>query len=83
MAPHTNYQPSDTTSEVRLRKANVSAEDVDSETLEIGKHLASGKPPRHVSAIRHCVSSAQLVSHSELVWNLVLYIDVLVNIIHL
>ncbi|XP_058073277.1 probable protein phosphatase 2C 27 isoform X2 [Magnolia sinica] len=40
--------------------------DENSEALESLKQMNTGKPPRHLSVIRHCISSAQLVAEDEL-----------------
>ncbi|KAK4751485.1 hypothetical protein SAY87_004967 [Trapa incisa] len=36
------------------------------ESLANVKHLTSGKPPRHHSAVQHCVTSARLLSGTDL-----------------
>lgn len=38
-----------------------------SETVESIKVVNTGKPPRHLPPIRHCMSSAQLPSAADLV----------------
>lgn len=39
----------------------------DPETPEDMKELNAGKPPRHLSVIRHCVSTAHFVDSTDLV----------------
>lgn len=49
-------------------KAHVSAmEEENSNNLENLKQLTNGKPPRHLSGMRHCISSARLVEATDLV----------------
>ncbi|KAF8406724.1 hypothetical protein HHK36_008816 [Tetracentron sinense] len=67
MAAETNYSPPYTALDCRYSKDNVSAmEDQNSETLENLKQLKIGKPPRHLSVMRHCMSSVPLVAATEL-----------------
>ncbi|CAM8895093.1 unnamed protein product [Rhodiola kirilowii] len=42
------------------------AEDSDSGTVGCRKNVSYGKPPRHLSTIRHCISYAQLAASSDL-----------------
>lgn len=43
------------------------ADESDSGTIGSRKNGSSGKPPRHLSTIRHCISYAQLAASSDLV----------------
>ncbi|KAL9670445.1 hypothetical protein QQ045_007997 [Rhodiola kirilowii] len=48
-------------------KENVTtAEDSDSGTVGRRKNVSYGKPPRHLSTIRHCISYVQLAASSDL-----------------
>ncbi|XP_048336604.2 probable protein phosphatase 2C 27 isoform X1 [Ziziphus jujuba] len=66
MAAGTDYPPSLSMLDGSYRKGNVTVvKDEKSETFEIMKQPNVGKPPRHISGIRHCVSSAQLAPATE------------------
>lgn len=68
MAAGTDYPPSLSILDGSYRKGNVTVvRDEKSETFEIMKQPNVGKPPRHISGIRHCVSSAQLAPATEVV----------------
>ncbi|KAH7518246.1 hypothetical protein FEM48_Zijuj09G0151000 [Ziziphus jujuba var. spinosa] len=66
MAAGTDYPPSLSMLDGSYRKGNVTVvKDEKSESFEIMKQPNVGKPPRHISGIRHCVSSAQLAPATE------------------
>lgn len=67
MSAGTDYTPPLSIVDGSYRKVNVTVmKDDKSETEEILKEPPSiGKPPRHVSGIRHSVSSAQLTHATE------------------
>ena len=46
-------------------KDNVS--DMENENLDNVKQVILGKPPRHLSVMHHCVSSARLIAEANLV----------------
>nr|CAN72606.1 hypothetical protein VITISV_021338 [Vitis vinifera] len=50
------------------RKVNVSVmEDENSNNSDNLKQLTNGKPPRHLSVMRHCISSARLLAATDFV----------------
>ena len=69
MSAGTDYPPQVSIVDGSYRKLNVTVmKDGKSENQEVLKESANiGKPPCHVSSIRHSVSSAQLTHAAELV----------------
>lgn len=68
MAAGTDYPPPLSMLDGSYRKENVTVvKEEKSESFEIIKQPSIGKPPRHISAIRHSVSSVQLAPATEVV----------------
>ncbi|KAF3434880.1 hypothetical protein FNV43_RR21967 [Rhamnella rubrinervis] len=66
MAAGTDYPPPLSMLDGSYRKGNITVvREEKSESFEIIKQPSTGKPPRHISAIRHSVSSVQLAPASE------------------
>lgn len=63
-----DFSPPFTILEGGYSKDDVSGmENDNSENLDSLKQMTNGKPPRHISVIRHCVSTARLLPVAELV----------------
>ena len=56
-------------------KGNVGAamEDVNNETLDHPNQSSIGKPPRNLSVMRHCISSARLIGAADWVSNIMCF----------
>lgn len=68
MAPETDSSSPFVSIEGGYGKDNgLSMDDENSKTMESLKQIRIGKPPRHLSVLRHCVSSARLEAAAELV----------------
>lgn len=68
MAAGDDYPPSLSMLDGSYRKGNVTVvRDEKPKSFEIIQQSSIGKPPRHNSAIRHCVSSVQLAPATEVV----------------
>eukprot|EP00268_Persea_americana_P052639 TRINITY_DN5903_c0_g1_i1.p1 TRINITY_DN5903_c0_g1~~TRINITY_DN5903_c0_g1_i1.p1 ORF type:complete len:387 (+),score=66.68 TRINITY_DN5903_c0_g1_i1:840-2000(+) len=67
MAAETDSSPPFVSIEGGFGKDNgLSMDDENSKTMESLKQIRMGKPPRHLSVLRHCVSSARIEAASEL-----------------
>lgn len=71
MAAGMDLSPSFATIEGPCSEDNVS--DMEKESLDNVKQVTLGKPPRHVSVMHHCVSSARLIAEANLVCFSLLY----------
>ncbi|RVX16085.1 putative protein phosphatase 2C 27 [Vitis vinifera] len=68
MAAGTDFSPPFTLLDVGYSKVNVSVmEDENSNNSDNLKQLTNGKPPRHLSVMRHCISSARLLAATDFV----------------
>lgn len=68
MAAGMDFSPPYRLVEGGYNKDNVSAmEDDGSENLNNIKQISNGKPPRHLSAMRHSVSSIKLLATADMV----------------
>lgn len=68
MAAETESSPTFVSIEGGYGKDNgLSMDDENSKTMESLKQIRVGKPPRHLSVLRHCVSTARLEAGTELV----------------
>lgn len=65
MAAGMDFSPPFTIIEGGYSKDNVA--DMERENLDNVKQVSLGKPPRHLSVMRHCVSSARLIAEANLV----------------
>ncbi|XP_021284306.1 probable protein phosphatase 2C 27 [Herrania umbratica] len=64
MAAGMDFSPPFTIIEGGYSKDNVA--DMERENLDNVKQVSLGKPPRHLSVMRHCVSSARLIAEANL-----------------
>ncbi|KAJ9673284.1 hypothetical protein PVL29_023088 [Vitis rotundifolia] len=66
MAAGTDFSPPFTLLDVGYSKVNVSVmEDENSNNSDNLKQLTNGKPPRHLSVMRHCIGSARLLAATD------------------
>lgn len=66
MAAGADVSPPFTLVEGGYSNDNMSAiQDEISQNSDNVKHMSSGKPPRHLSVVRHCISSATLVAATD------------------
>lgn len=69
MAAGMDFSPPFTVIEDGYGKDNLSGmeDDKNSENLDNLKQITNGKPPRHVSVLRHCVGTTRLLAATDLV----------------